>query len=303
MAGENVVLSAPTSFGKSLVVDAYLDAAGFTNAAVIVPTIALMDETRRRLGKLATPGRYKIITHSSQQLGPRNLLVMTQERLLEYGHLPDIDFFVIDEFYKLDPGHGDQTPSGQSRSSQLNMAFDLLQRTGAQFYLLGPNITDLEPASDRALNATFINTGFTTVATDVERHHATRDEAPDLLAAECRRAGPGTLVFCSSPDRTRKAAEWLLERGVGHQPGDPVAADLADAADWIARTYHPDWIVARAARRDRHPPRQAAPGTGTPHGPAVQPGAPTPPPGDEHTHRGREHCGPHRHRAGPHHRP
>ena len=69
MNGENVVLSAPTSFGKSLVVDAYLDASDFTNAVVIVPTIALMDETRRRLQRLAGADRYKVITHSSQQLG------------------------------------------------------------------------------------------------------------------------------------------------------------------------------------------------------------------------------------------
>ena len=47
LAGENVVLSAPTSFGKSLVIDAVLAARDFRNAAVVVPTIALMDECRR----------------------------------------------------------------------------------------------------------------------------------------------------------------------------------------------------------------------------------------------------------------
>ncbi|MGL5827567.1 MAG: DEAD/DEAH box helicase [Nocardioides sp.] len=242
MDGENVVLSAPTSFGKSLVVDAYLDAAGFTNAVVIVPTIALMDETRRRLRKLAKPEGYKVITHSSQELGARNILVMTQERLLEYGDLPPIDFFVIDEFYKLDPSHG------ESRSSQLNMAFDRLRRTGAQYYLLGPNITALDEVSDAALQATFISTGFTTVATDVDRHHATKDEAPDLLAEECRAAGPGTIVFCSSPERAGKVAQWLLDRSVGLSPETDEAAELADAADWVAQTYHRDWIVAKALK-------------------------------------------------------
>lgn len=248
MNGENVVLSAPTSFGKSLVVDAYLDAAGFNNAVVIVPTIALMDETRRRLRNLAKPGGYKVITHSSQTLDARNILVMTQERLLEYGDLPRIDFFAIDEFYKLDPSHGDQSRSGESRSSQLNMAFDRLRRTGAQYYLLGPNITALERVSDAALQATFISTGFTTVATDVERYHATSAEAPDLLAEECRSAGPGTIVFCSSPDRAGKVAQWLLDRGVGLSPGTGAAAEVADAADWVGETYHRDWIVAKALR-------------------------------------------------------
>ena len=48
LAGENVVLSAPTSFGKSLVIDAILAAKNFCNVAIIVPTLALMDESRRR---------------------------------------------------------------------------------------------------------------------------------------------------------------------------------------------------------------------------------------------------------------
>ena len=249
MLRENVVLSAPTSFGKSKVIDAYLDATDLANAAVIVPTIALMDETRRRLAKLAIDGRYKIITHASQNLGMRNLFVMTQERLLEYGDLPPLDFFVIDEFYKLDPAHSD------GRSSQLNIAFDRLRRTGAQFYLLGPNITALDRVSDRTLQATFIHTDFSTVATDVERVRATKDETPDALAEVCRAIGPGTIVFCRSPKRTREVADWLITRNVGFenarmQPRSAIpAGDVATvrhAAEWTASAYHEDWVVARA---------------------------------------------------------
>ncbi|RFU19309.1 DEAD/DEAH box helicase [Geodermatophilus marinus] len=128
LAGENVVLSAPTSFGKSLVVDAILARQDFRNAAVVVPTIALMDECRRRMSRL--DHKYKIVTHGSQALEARNLFVMTQERLLEVRELPPLDFFVIDEFYKLDPAHSDE------RSNRLNIVFHRLLNTGAQYYLL-----------------------------------------------------------------------------------------------------------------------------------------------------------------------
>ena len=47
--GENVVLSAPTSFGKSSIVDALIESRRFGNIVIVVPTIALIDETRRRL--------------------------------------------------------------------------------------------------------------------------------------------------------------------------------------------------------------------------------------------------------------
>lgn len=234
LAGENVVLSAPTSFGKSLVIDAILAAREFANVAIIVPTLALMDETRRRLSHLGD--RYKVITHGTQQRGERNLWVMTQERMLEMGVPDGLDFFVVDEFYKLDPSHSDE------RSSHLNILLWQLLGTGAQFYMLGPNITALSGATAERLRATFISTGFSTVATDIERIRSAKAQIPDDLAEVCRQVGPGTLIFCSSPKRTRDVATWLLERGVGG------GRDVESAADWIGQTYHPSWIVARAMR-------------------------------------------------------
>ena len=239
LAGENVVLSAPTSFGKTRVVDAVLAARNFRNAAVVVPTIALMDECRRRLASLS--GKYKIITHGSQRLAARNLFVMTQERLLEVRNLPRIDFFVIDEFYKLDPRHSHDSPIHE-RSSPLNILFHQLLFTGAQFYLLGPNVTALTDGTGSALRASFINTNFTTVATDIERINVPDEQLPDVLADACRQAGPETLIYCRSPNRTRQVANWLMERRIGG------GRDLADAADWIADAYHPKWLLARALR-------------------------------------------------------
>lgn len=239
IAGENIVLSAPTSFGKTLVVDAVLAARDFQNVAIVVPTIALMDECRRRLTWLNT--QYKIITHGSQRLAARNLFVMTQERLLEVRNLPRLDFFVIDEFYKLDPRHSTESMIHE-RSSPLNILFHQLLSTGAQFYLLGPNVTALTDRTGNSLSATFINTTYTTVATDIERINVPDEQLPDALAEACRRAGPETLIFCRSPRRTHEVARWLLERGIGG------GNELADAADWIAETYHPKWLVARALR-------------------------------------------------------
>ena len=41
---ENVVLSAPTSFGKSLIIDSIIASQKHSNIFIIVPTIALIDE-------------------------------------------------------------------------------------------------------------------------------------------------------------------------------------------------------------------------------------------------------------------
>lgn len=67
MAGDNVVLSAPTSFGKSLIIDALLVSGRYDNVLVVVPTLALIDEIRRRLARRKTG--HKVITHPTQPQG------------------------------------------------------------------------------------------------------------------------------------------------------------------------------------------------------------------------------------------
>lgn len=69
MAGENVALSAPTSFGKSLIIDAIIASGRYSDVAIVVPTLALIDETRRRLAKRFR-NTYKIITHTGMRMQP-----------------------------------------------------------------------------------------------------------------------------------------------------------------------------------------------------------------------------------------
>src|SRR5690606_24008010 len=133
LAGENIVLSAPTSFGKSAIIDAVISAGLYKNIVIVVPTLALIDETRRRLSVLR--GDYKLVTHLSQAPSERNIFIFTAERTVAYRQLPRVDFFVIDEFYKLDALKEDE-----ERTVALNVAFYRLLKDEAQFYLLGPNI-------------------------------------------------------------------------------------------------------------------------------------------------------------------
>ena len=49
--GENVAVSAPTSFGKSLLIEEIVARRQFDNILIIQPTLALIDETRKKLSK------------------------------------------------------------------------------------------------------------------------------------------------------------------------------------------------------------------------------------------------------------
>lgn len=67
LAGSSLILSAPTSFGKSFVIDELLLSNRYRNVLLIVPTIALIDETRRRLTKLGLEHKIICFTNRSSQ--------------------------------------------------------------------------------------------------------------------------------------------------------------------------------------------------------------------------------------------
>ncbi|WP_434049605.1 DEAD/DEAH box helicase [Marinobacter salarius] len=234
IGGQSVVLSAPTSFGKSLIIDALIASKTFSNIVIVVPTISLIDETRRRLSKFSP--EFKIVTHSLQSKGEKNIFVLTQERVLEDDFVDKVDFFVIDEFYKLSPW-----ADGGNRCSLLNEAFYRLYKKCSHFYMLGPNIQGVAGDFIENVRFEFIKFSFSTVVT--EFHDLTSTEKEDVLAELCESIDGQTIVFCSSPARANSAAE-LIASSINFN-GEQEALNLAD---WISENYHEDWVLTNALR-------------------------------------------------------
>jgi hypothetical protein len=237
--GYNVVLSAPTSFGKSLITDGVIATGKFHTVAVIVPTIALIDETRRRFAR-RFGHQYKLITRSSQQPGERTIYILTQERLLDLSsdQINSVEFFAIDEFYKLD------MESEEDRKCQLNQAFHRLHSSGAQFYLLGPRIGSLTHGLQDKLNFHFVHTDFETVVLDTELREVTPKNLDASVVETCRSLKGPTLLYVRSPNRAHQLARSLLKAGLGQS-----TEILQSAGKWIDKSYHPDWLVGRALRQ------------------------------------------------------
>ena len=234
LSGRNVILSAPTSFGKSLIIDAMIATGKFKNIVIIVPSIALIDETRRRLLKFNN--RYKIITHIDQKRAEKNIFVMTQERALIYPELGTIEFFVIDEFYKLN------LESDPGRACLLNQIFYKLYKTGAQFYLLGPNIKEVPKSREGKLEFTFIETDFCTVVTET-KYINPLPSAEEATLNICKKLKEPTLIYCKSPPSIRDLVKYFLENGLS-QPN----SDLNDAVSWLSENYHADWLLVHALK-------------------------------------------------------
>jgi len=62
---KNIIVSAPTSFGKSLLIEEVVASKKYMNIVIIQPTLALLDETRRKLLKYKS--HYKLIVRTSQE--------------------------------------------------------------------------------------------------------------------------------------------------------------------------------------------------------------------------------------------
>ena len=229
--GRSVILSAPTSFGKSLIIDAIIATERFRNILIIVPTIALIDETRRRLSRFRH--KYKIITHATQRPASKNVYVLTQERAVELEEIDDVEFFVIDEFYKLQPD------SDAERSLTLNHALYKFLKRGVQFYMLGPNINGIPGGFSERFECTFIRTDYATVVSEVHQLGVRKDRDRQLVDL-CRQLEEPTLIYCASPARANKVVRLLVESEVTSKQ-----IDLEDAVEWLGREYHEEWQLTQ----------------------------------------------------------
>lgn len=103
----HITVTAPTSYGKSELISEFCEQNLQSNICVLVPTKALLAQTKQRLLKKRVPDdNRQLITHAEMFQGGRDnfIAVLTQERLLRFfiKH-PDInfDFVFVDEAHNL----------------------------------------------------------------------------------------------------------------------------------------------------------------------------------------------------------
>lgn len=177
-------------------------------------------------------------THLSQEPEERNIFVHTQERVVENPHIKDVDFFVIDEFYKLQI---EESAEGDERAVLLNHAFYRLAKRAKQFYMLGPSIHELPDGFGPNYRCVFIRTDFSTVASDSHIVPSGKDDITRLKALVPTLEGP-TLVFSGSVNGARRLGQATAEsRGKFEaKPG------LRAAIEWLGANYSPKWGLVNA---------------------------------------------------------
>ena len=242
-SGQNVVLSAPTSFGKSLLIEELVASHKYTNIVIIQPTLALLDETRIKLLKYSDS--YRLIVRTTQEYDEvgNNIFLLTAERVVEYEKFPTIDFMIIDEFYKISYAREDD------RVDTLNNAFmRIYYEFHPQFYFLGPSIMSISSSFQRDFNAKFLLTDYSLVDSVEIKETNPNDTKPEKLRKlfellVTRPLGEQTLVYCSSPEKARCLAlayyEFLTDKNISPR------YQKLPLVDWIKKEIGTKWSVVK----------------------------------------------------------
>lgn len=233
LSGKNLILSAPTSFGKSILIDALLLEGKHKRVAIVLPTIALLDEFRRRFAA-RFGDQFEILMHHTDRARSQNVIFLgTQERLINRSDLGNLDLLVVDEFYKLDPARKD------SRSLTLNAAVYQLLKRARQFFFLGPNVQSISVSGDAQWRFEFLKTRFATVAVDTLDLRAVQDKEQQLVSEVFKEVYWPALIFVSSPDRANALSSRLVEEGRPIGDAEPLAA-------WIENNYGGPSLLSEA---------------------------------------------------------
>ncbi len=241
IAGESIAVSAPTSFGKSFVIDAFISIQKPSNVVILVPTVALADETRRRLER-KFGASYKIITTPDVRLSERNLFVFPQERVFSYVPLLNaIDMLVVDEFYKA------SKEFDKERAPSLIRAIVELSGKAKQRYFLAPNVSNLTDSvftqGMRFLKLDF-NTVFLHKAELYSEIGKDEQKKSEVLLNLLNTHSGKTLIYAGTYTNIQKLSTLLLTHRA------PKANKLlTDFSRWLAEHYDPNWELTSLVLR------------------------------------------------------
>lgn len=242
----NIVVSAPTSFGKSLLIEEIVASEKYENIVIIQPTLALLNETRNNLRKYDDV--YQIIIRVSDQPKPdiKHLFLLTAERVMEYKNLPHIDLFILDEFYKISQKRADD------RYEVLNNACNkMLNFHKSRFYFLGPNIDSISQEFIDKYNVVFKKYNYSLVVNEEEQitngTHYYKDTQVEIkeqrLFQELLKIEGQTIIYCSSPDKSTNTAinfAKYLESLLNEEQNSPEDIPLIT---WIRNNISYKWDI------------------------------------------------------------
>ena len=246
---QNLVVSAPTSFGKSLLIEEFVARRKYENIMIIQPTLALIDETRRKLRHYSD--YYNIVVNTHQEIGEKNLFILTSERVLDIlPKIDDIDLFIIDEFYKIANSKLDD------RVSHLNIAFYKVMKFKPQLLFLTPVVENISEDFIRKYDIQFYKTEYSLVNQKIKHiPYELEEEKEEKLFQLLNEFSEPTIVYVRSPKRSEILAKKYIEQfSLKKKKSFPVFEWIDEniSSNWILKKYLENGIGLHNGQYPRH---------------------------------------------------
>lgn len=237
--GNNLLLSAPTSFGKTFVALEYICRKKFNNVVFVVPTLALMTELSRKIYKRFNE-KYNIVTDSKQEIKEKNIYVIVPERadLSLMTTIKNIDLLVFDEVYKL---HSDiEIDKKDKRIIPMNSCYFDLVENSKQVLLLGPFIKNV--TFERSLLKENIIKYYSDYSPVLIKSNFLNSVDKEKFIIDELNKDTRTIVYFSSPTKIYNYCEKIV---------DSIKFNRADKlANWCDKNIFKGWIPAKMLRKD-----------------------------------------------------
>lgn len=248
-----LIFSAPTSFGKTFIVFEYICRMQPQNVVMIVPTLALIDEYKRKIirqykEKFSDYNIYlSIDPEKIYDFSKKNIFIVTHDRVIDESVatlFESIDFLIIDEVYKL------QKDSSNNRVLILNIAYYNMVKRSKKYVLLAPFIIGVENLDKLDDIPAFYSTNFSPVVNDVKIYNILDENERNVYTDRILTSIPpqdNTLIYFP----TVVAIDKFIEKA--HIQDQSLELDdnpiLKDFVSWARREVHPQWSIIKALEK------------------------------------------------------
>lgn len=246
---EALIVSAPTSFGKTFVIFEYIARYKPNNVVLIVPTLALLDEYNRKIlnkykDKFKEYNIYLNIEENKQyNFEQKNIFILTHDRVVKeenYSLLKKIDFLVVDEVYKL------QKNEENDRILILNLAYYYLSNIAQKYVLLAPFIGKVENTHKLSKKPKLYITDYSPVINDIYIEKIEKDAERVLKVNEIvdKTKNEKTLIYFPSVTKIYNFVNQLKTEDIIIRE-----SEINRFIKWAEKEIHEEWYVVKALKK------------------------------------------------------
>lgn len=247
---DGIILSAPTSFGKTFCVFEYIAREKPKCIVLVVPTLALVDEYNKKIIKRYKKSfeNYKVYLNINEDydydFSLNNIFILTHDRVVDrinYSIFREIDLLVIDEVYKLKRDDFDD------RVLILNLAYYHLVQKAKKHILLAPFIGGIENIDVLEKKPKFIKSDYSPVVNKVKTYNIDIDESivrfnKTLEIISELPVDEKKMIYFPS---VHNIYNFIKSQTIDEAPTQ-LNKDIISFIKWIRREIHPEWYLVKS---------------------------------------------------------